>query len=195
MDLYTTVRYLCTLLIWIMYTTETMSQNSPRWLKSIIHSSTRNKRFSFGYKAETQSPERYLKECCKNNGVCILGSFCQCKKEFYGRYCEYEVRRSWCGPVRHGQWFRSDCSLCRCVQGQSICLEGAYGKCSEKISRKGYKPEDPSNIVKIFRLEEGEDYLENSWADDTSIASSVDRRHPQLTFLALVTLIIGIGVV
>lgn len=58
-----------------------------------------------------------------------------CFREFYGRYCEYEVRRSWCGPVRHGQWFRSDCSLCRCVQGQSICLEGAYGKCCKSSTR------------------------------------------------------------
>ncbi|KAL5022002.1 hypothetical protein ScPMuIL_001157 [Solemya velum] len=68
-------------------------------------------------------------DCCNNRGLCILGSFCHCLRDYYGRYCQYDRNLRDCGPVPHGAWVRSGCSVCRCYDGHMTCLAQIFPGC------------------------------------------------------------------
>ncbi|KAG9263034.1 teratocarcinoma-derived growth factor 1 [Astyanax mexicanus] len=72
------------------------------------------------------------RNCCKNGGTCILGSFCACPKHFTGRSCEYDERARNCGVIPHGEWVQKGCSYCRCGYGVLHCFpEVFHGDCDD----------------------------------------------------------------
>ncbi|KAL8582144.1 hypothetical protein ACOMHN_004063 [Nucella lapillus] len=73
-----------------------------------------------------------LVPCCRNGGLCYLGSFCNCPQGFYGRYCEYEVKKNSCRNIPHGSWVKAGCNLCRCFDGHLTCLPRAFDGCDDK---------------------------------------------------------------
>ncbi|KAL8598546.1 hypothetical protein ACOMHN_051334 [Nucella lapillus] len=79
--------------------------------------------------------------CCLNGGLCVLGSFCHCPKNFHGRYCEHKVSEKPCRHIPHGSWVKAGCNLCRCVDGYMTCLPRAFDGCDDKPMT-----EEPQNI-------------------------------------------------
>ncbi|XP_076462143.1 uncharacterized protein LOC143294650 [Babylonia areolata] len=80
--------------------------------------------------------------CCLNGGLCVLGSFCHCPDQYYGRHCEHRVSEKPCRHVQHGSWVKAGCNLCRCVNGYMTCLPRAFDGCDDKPLTE----EEPSNI-------------------------------------------------
>uniref|UniRef100_A0A673YI15 Teratocarcinoma-derived growth factor 1 n=1 Tax=Salmo trutta TaxID=8032 RepID=A0A673YI15_SALTR len=65
----------------------------------------------------TGSPKQ-SRNCCKNGGACILGSFC-----FIGRSCEYDERVR---IIPHGEGVQNGCSYCRCGFGVLHCFPQVF---------------------------------------------------------------------
>uniref|UniRef100_A0A3Q2DWT9 EGF-like domain-containing protein n=1 Tax=Cyprinodon variegatus TaxID=28743 RepID=A0A3Q2DWT9_CYPVA len=68
------------------------------------------------------------RNCCKNGGTCILGSFCACPPFFTGRSCEYDTRIRRCDFIPHGEWVQKGCSYCRCFYGILHCFPHMFNK-------------------------------------------------------------------
>ncbi|XP_026859318.2 teratocarcinoma-derived growth factor 1 [Electrophorus electricus] len=84
------------------------------------------------------------RNCCKNGGTCILGSFCACPKHFTGRSCEYDERVRHCGVIPHGEWVQKGCSYCRCGYGVLHCFPGVFhGDCDESPEVRWFRSDAP----------------------------------------------------
>ena len=57
-----------------------------------------------------------------------------CDRNFYGRYCERELKDSPCGHIPHGSWVKAGCNLCRCFDGHMTCLPRAFDGCGRFLS-------------------------------------------------------------
>ncbi|XP_038069138.1 uncharacterized protein LOC119738348 isoform X2 [Patiria miniata] len=68
---------------------------------------------------------------CMNGGTGFLRSFCFCKAEYTGRYCEHRVNGS-CDAVNHGDWVYRNCSYCLCVDGVFECRRHELEGCREE---------------------------------------------------------------
>ncbi|XP_011444244.3 teratocarcinoma-derived growth factor [Magallana gigas] len=110
--------------------------------------------------------------CCKNGGVCILGSFCKCPEFFIGRYCQYHMEYNACRHVPHGYWIRSDCDKCRCFNGRIFCIPKYYFGCDDDD-----EPLDSTRTVDPFRgktitLFSKDPDVHHSLIPDTDVAPS-----------------------
>ncbi|XP_062575008.1 uncharacterized protein LOC134236868 [Saccostrea cucullata] len=86
-----------------------------------------------------------VNSCCKNGGICVLGTFCKCPKFYIGRYCQYEINYKNCRNVPHGYWIRSDCNKCRCFNGRVVCIPKYYFGCEDDD-----EPLDPTKKIDPF---------------------------------------------
>ena len=91
-----------------------------------------------------QSDTGNTKNCCKNGGFCIMNSFCYCKQQYYGRYCEHRVRHRSCGTISHGTWMTAACNLCHCFDGRMICTTSMFPNCGETFNHGIEKEPDYS---------------------------------------------------
>lgn len=92
---------------------------------------------SFLSTSPTPSTEDAKKtSCCQNGGLCVLGSFCYCKKTYYGRYCEYRKRP--CGSFAHGEVHMNLCSMCVCSDGSLRC-KVVSPDCEEELTEESDK--------------------------------------------------------
>uniref|UniRef100_A0A8C8K272 Cryptic/Cripto CFC domain-containing protein n=1 Tax=Oncorhynchus tshawytscha TaxID=74940 RepID=A0A8C8K272_ONCTS len=79
----------------------------------------------------TGSPKQ-SRNCCKNGGTCILGSFCE--PHFIDRSCEYHERVGSCGIIPHGEWVQKGCSYCRCGFGVLHCFPRVFHEdCDQEV--------------------------------------------------------------
>ncbi|XP_051804629.1 teratocarcinoma-derived growth factor 1 [Acanthochromis polyacanthus] len=80
------------------------------------------------------------RNCCKNGGTCILGTFCACPPSFTGRNCEYDQRIRTCGLIPHGEWVQKGCSYCRCGYGVLRCFPNVFHKdCDDSEEVRWYR--------------------------------------------------------
>ncbi|XP_076876736.1 teratocarcinoma-derived growth factor 1 [Brachyhypopomus gauderio] len=88
------------------------------------------------------------RNCCKNGGTCILGSFCACPKYFTGRSCEYDERVRHCGVIPHGEWVQKGCSYCKCGYGMLHCFpEVFHGDCDDSQEVRWFRSDAPGTLL------------------------------------------------
>ncbi|XP_063430214.1 cryptic protein-like isoform X2 [Mytilus trossulus] len=99
-------------------------------------------------------------ECCKNKGTCILGSFCVCKKNHFGRHCEHKIEFKPCGHILHGSWIKADCNLCKCFDGKMSCIPRIYDGCEyeNELLDNTATTKDPLTTKDIQILSNDRDY-------------------------------------
>ncbi|KAK7501174.1 hypothetical protein BaRGS_00007659 [Batillaria attramentaria] len=94
------------------------------------------------------------KPCCYNGGLCVLGSFCHCPENFYGRHCEFELKRKTCGHVPHGSWVKAGCNLCQCNDGHMACLPRAFEGCDDLPLKEEIDPWDYKDEMVVFAADD-----------------------------------------
>ena len=70
-------------------------------------------------------------KCCLNGGTCVLGTFCHCKKKYFGRYCEHRLRGKSCGALQHLDIRRDACNVCQCHDGILLCQVTLDADCDQ----------------------------------------------------------------
>ncbi|OWF39099.1 uncharacterized protein LOC110465494 [Mizuhopecten yessoensis] len=149
--------------------------------------------------------------CCKNGGRCILNNFCHCRKNFYGRYCQYEYKNRSCGELKSGHFIRSDCDLCRCFDGYMYCIPRIYPGCEDEGLVDHSKKIDPfkgkdieiipdvidgkSMNLRTFDTDKDYAYYYNDYdGTDSSMASHLTGSYVTIVILLPVLVFCGIGV-
>ncbi|BFY99272.1 hypothetical protein BsWGS_02312 [Bradybaena similaris] len=109
--------------------------------------------------------------CCLNGGVCFPSSdFCQCPRQFYGYRCE-KRRMRLCGFVKHLQWARIGCNLCRCFDSHLLCMSHIYSGCDGKPPKEEVDLNDYKDDISIFPMNEAS----SSAIDNDYSSSNTDR--------------------
>ncbi|XP_060605939.1 cryptic protein-like [Ruditapes philippinarum] len=101
------------------------------------HNKDRKNIIDAGTKGIVEADDK--KSCCFNGGICIMNTFCHCKRNFYGRFCEHRVRHRSCGSIRHGTWMASGCHLCHCFDGRMTCKVTTIHGCKKLSYVEGYE--------------------------------------------------------
>ncbi|KAK6165657.1 hypothetical protein SNE40_022545 [Patella caerulea] len=129
----------------IQFVETRQTQDVPRWLR--ISSKTIKIRHHHGdnIRKEIQqhveiipmfNSSKSSSSCCLNGGRCIIGSFCKCPKNFYGRRCEHKNVEKPCGRLMHAVWVKSDCNLCRCFNGLMNCIPISNPGCDAERTKQ-----------------------------------------------------------
>ncbi|XP_052090454.1 uncharacterized protein LOC127727075 [Mytilus californianus] len=136
-------------------------------------------------------------ECCQNKGICILGSFCVCKKNHFGRHCEHKIEFKPCGQILHGSWIKADCNLCKCFDGKMSCIPRIYDGCDydNKLLDNTATTKDPLTAKDIKILSNDRDYqdvrnvgdynIEDYYYEDDHNTSIVIRFSCLLTWMSV----------
>ena len=170
----------------------TANTSYSEWL-SMTRRTERRERRTHGKNNLMAAPENLstpaaTKECCKNGGLCIMNSFCHCKKPFYGRYCQHRVRHQSCGTVAHGTWLTAACNLCHCYDGQMVCKVYQFPGCGETFQNGVEEDPDYSGgIEKVF--DDYEQFYDNFVEDypSSSAASSSEGMYTSILTLSILT--------
>ncbi|XP_045160926.2 teratocarcinoma-derived growth factor-like [Mercenaria mercenaria] len=170
---------LCVLLVAVVVTLDA-SQEESDWLARSLRAASREKRthnkdrrhkIDAGKNSLIATDEQ--ESCCFNGGICIMNSFCHCKKNFYGRYCEHRVRHRSCGTIRHGTWMAAGCHLCHCFDGEMTCKVTTIRGCDKLSYVEGYE-KDPDYMVGMDKKVEDYDkfYDEYDYSPETEVQMS-----------------------
>lgn len=54
-------------------------------------------------------------------------------REYYGIRCQHKLHHHSCGDVKHGTWIRNGCNLCRCEDGNMLCVTSDIEGCGKAI--------------------------------------------------------------
>lgn len=128
------------------------------------------------------------KTCCKNDGICILNSFCYCKQQYYGRYCEHRLQYKSCGTIAHGTWMTAACNICHCYDGRMICEQADFPNCGNTF-QDGFEKELDYNggIENVY-----EEYVKFYDEYDTGKIAGGSSRNT-LTHWVLATVFVSFG--
>ncbi|KAL4235743.1 hypothetical protein ACF0H5_004135 [Mactra antiquata] len=135
------------------------------------------------------SSDQTTDTCCYNGGICIMNTFCHCKKNYYGRFCEHRVRHRSCGTIKHGTWMAAGCHLCHCFDSKLTCKTTTIRGCDKLSYVEGHE-DDPDYMVGMdTKVEDYEAFYEDEYSSVLENSSS------SMCSVAVTTLLFGVAMV
>ena len=119
--------------------------------------------------------------CCQHGGMCVLGTFCVCKKNYFGRHCEHKSQRRSCGGILHGEASINRCTLCLCSDGKLTCTVLTNREC-------GQQNKQTLNGTHLFNFNKASSEEHNDFELLTLIGNHAGNRSMYNILLLLLTL-------